>query len=317
MGPRLGEAGGAVVGLAPGACWTQGRPLPDARVGELRDSSTAAGDGVELARRLAADGYVFLRGALDVGEVRAARIEVFERLVQVGEIRPLAVEGIATGESRRAESVGDLGAFWKSVSEGPALRRVTHGARLQALLARVAGAPVRAHDYLFLRAAPVGRTTGLHFDYPFFTRATERVYTTWVPFGDVPATDGPLVIVEGSHRFADLHDGLRGFDVVYDTSRKAQVAADFAAFVESRDCRLLTADFRAGDVCVFGMLTLHGSLDNHSPLGRVRLSCDVRYQPAAEPIDPRYFGPNPGGTTGAGYGELNGAKPLTQAWHVR
>ena len=49
----------------------------------------------------------------------------------------------------------------------------------------------------------------------------------------------------------------------------------------------------------------------------MRLSCDVRYQPVAEPIDPRYFGPNPGGTTGAGYGELNGAKPLTQAWHVR
>lgn len=34
-------------------------------------------------------------------------------------------------------------------------------------------------------------------------------------------------------------------------------------------------------------------------------------------MDPRYSGPHPGGTTGAGYGELNGAKPLTQAWHVR
>jgi hypothetical protein len=270
-----------------------------------------------LARRLADDGYVFLRGALDAGDVRAARTEVFERLVQVGEIRPPAAEGIATGESRRAETVSDLGAFWKSVSEGSALRRVTHGTRLNALLARIAGVPVRAHDYLFLRAAPVGRMTGLHFDYPFFTRATERVFTAWVPLGDVPVTDGPLVIVEGSHRFTDLHEGVRGFDVVYDTSRKAQLASDFAEFAASRDCRLLTADFRAGDVCIFGMFTLHGSLDNHSAVGRVRLSCDVRYQPAAEPIDPRYFGPNPVGTTGAGYGELNGAKPLTQAWHVR
>jgi hypothetical protein len=304
-------------GLASGVCWTQGQPLPDARVGELRDSGAAVADGGELGRRLAADGYVFLRGALDVAAVRAARVEVFERLAAVGEIRHPAVEGIATGESRRAELVGDLGAFWKSVSEGPALRRVTHGARLGALLGRVAGAPLRAPHYQFLPAAPVGRTTGLHFDSPFFTRATERVYTAWVPLGDVPATDGPLVIVEGSHRFADLHDAMRGFDVVYDTSRRAQVAADFAAFAESRDCRLLTADFRAGDVCVFGMSTLHGSLDNHSPLGRVRLSCDVRYQPVSEPLDPRYFGPDPGGTTGAGYGELNGAKPLTQAWHVR
>jgi Phytanoyl-CoA dioxygenase (PhyH) len=312
---RTGSA--AVGGVTRGAAWSQGRPLPDALVGELRESSAAAADAFELARSLAADGYVFLRGALDVDDVRAARIEVFERLVEVGEMRPPAVEGIATGESRRAAAVGDLGLFWKSVSEGPALRRVTHGPGLRALLARIAAAPVRAHDYLFLRAAAVGRATGLHFDYPFFTRATERVYTAWVPLGDAPATDGPLAIVEGSHRFTDLHDGVRGFDVVYDTSRKAQVATDFAAFAESRTCRVLTADFRAGDVCVFGMFTLHGSLDNHSPVGRVRLSCDVRYQPAAEPIDLRYFGPEPGGTTGAGYGELNGAKPLTQAWHVR
>ena len=311
------NAGRAAGSLAPGDCWTQGRPLPDTRVGELRDSSAAVPDPAALGRRLTADGYVFLRGVLDVGEVEAARVEVFERLVHVGEIHPPAAEGIATGGSRRAELVGDLGAFWKSVSEGPALRRVTHGPRLHALLARVAGAPVRAHDYMFLRAAPAGRTTGLHFDAPFFTRATERVYTSWIPLGDVPATDGPLVIVEGSHRFADSTTACKGSTSCTTPRAGRRWRPTSREFAESRDCRLLTADFRAGDVCIFGMLTLHGSLDNHSPLGRVRLSCDVRYQPATEPIDPRYFGPNPGGTTGAGYGELNGAKPLTQAWHVR
>jgi hypothetical protein len=65
------------------------------------------------------------------------------------------------------------------------------------------------------------------------------------------------------------------------------------------------------------MWTLHGSLDNRSAVGRVRLSCDVRCQSASEPLDPRYFGPDPGGVTGAGYGEVNGAKPLTQPWHTR
>jgi ectoine hydroxylase-related dioxygenase (phytanoyl-CoA dioxygenase family) len=300
-----------------GRCWTQGRPIPDALVGELADSSAVVPDGGALRRRLDDQGYLLLRGVLDPRAVLAARAEVLERLAAVDEIAPPAVDGIATGRSRRAEIVGDLGAFWKSVSEGPALRAVTHGEAIHALLARVAGEPVRAQNYLFLRPAPVGRATGLHFDYPFFTRATERVYTTWIPFGDVPVGDGPLTIVEGSHRFADLHAGLRGFDVVYDTSRKAQVAADFTTFAESRRCRLLTTDFRTGDVCIFGMFTLHGSLDNRSPIGRVRLSCDVRYQPAADPTDPRYFGPNPGGTTGAGYGELNGAKPLTQPWHIR
>ena len=92
---------------------------------------------------------------------------------------------------------------------------------------------------------------------------------------------------------------------------------DPVAFARERGCRLLTADFEASDLLVFDMRTLHGSLDNHSPRGRVRLSCDVRYQPAADPLDHRYFGPDPGGTFGGGYGELNGAKPLDEPWHRR
>ena len=72
-----------------------------------------------------------------------------------------------------------------------------------------------------------------------------------------------------------------------------------------------------GDVPLFDMFTLHGSCDNHMGGGRVRLSCDVRWQPADLPMDERYFGAHPGGTTGAGYAELVGAKPLTQEWHVR
>ena len=65
------------------------------------------------------------------------------------------------------------------------------------------------------------------------------------------------------------------------------------------------------------MTMLHGTLDNHNPRQRARLSSDVRWQPAGDPIDERYFGPNPAGTTGIGYAELNGAKPLTQDWHTR
>ena len=89
------------------------------------------------------------------------------------------------------------------------------------------------------------------------------------------------------------------------------------AFAEERGSRLLTADFGPGDCLVFGMFTFHGAFDNLSPINRARLSCDVRFQPAADPTDPRYFGAEPTGTTGAGYGELNGAKPLTEPWHVR
>ena len=53
----------------------------------------------------------------------------------------------------------------------------------------------------------------------------------------------------------------------------------------------MTADFKAGDVLVFGMATVHASLDNQSD--RCRLSSDSRYQLASEPVDERWIGANP------------------------
>jgi hypothetical protein len=80
---------------------------------------------------------------------------------------------------------------------------------------------------------------------------------------------------------------------------------------------LLTADFRAGDLLVFGMFTLHGSFDNRLGGGRVRLSCDVRWQKAGTPRDDRWFGDPPSGHGGTGYGGMNGAQPLGAAYLAR
>jgi len=55
--------------------------------------------------------------------------------------------------------------------------------------------------------------------------------------------------------------------------------------------RWLTSQYRAGDLLVFSMYTVHASLDNHSD--RIRLSSDTRYQLASEPIDERWIGEAP------------------------
>ena len=49
-----------------------------------------------------------------------------------------------------------------------------------------------------------------------------------------------------------------------------------------------TADFKAGDLLLFGMATVHMSTPNTTQ--HVRISADVRWQPATEPIDKRYVG---------------------------
>src|SRR6185295_19376640 len=57
--------------------------------------------------------------------------------------------------------------------------------------------------------------------------------------------------------------------------------------------RWLTTDFRAGDVLIIPMFTLHCSLDNRSPRNRLRVSSDSRYQLASEPMDERMIGDDP------------------------
>eukprot|EP00913_Durusdinium_trenchii_P013372 g12553.t1 len=295
----------------------QQTPVPDELIGPLRDSTGIVDQGDALRSRLADDGYLFLRGVVDSPIIAAAREEVFNRLAEVGEIAPPAREGIFTGNSRRREQAPDLGAFWQSVNEGPALRRATHGEQIAELMRTIFGEPARAHDFMFLRPGPVGRSTHLHYDLPFFARGSSRIVTVWLALGAIPIEEGPLMVLEGSNRFADLIEPIRAIDYDSAMSPQVQMTNDTVAFVRERNTRLLTADFTPGDLVVFDMLTMHGTLDNHSSEGRVRLSCDVRWQPDADPIDPRYTGPNPTGTTGAGYGELNGAKPLTEDWHKR
>ena len=296
----------------------RGQKIPDRFVGEFQDSS-GIDDPHQLQLRLADDGYIFLRGVLDQGEVLAARKEVFARLVQVDEIEPPAIKGIATGRSRRRELAGDLIQFWRSVSEGPALRQVTHGRCVKALMATLFDEPARPQDYLWLRPRGVGWSTGLHFDHPFFARGSQRVHSVWIPLGDVPLCDGPLMLVENSNKFLDLIDPMHDQDE--QANRDPATAERFAFdgewgnavdFVTKRKTRLLSAEFSAGDVLVFDMNTLHGSLDNHSPIGRVRLSCDVRYQPASDQLDERYFGANPTGASGQGYGDMNSCKPMNE-----
>ena len=293
-----------------------GQPVPPECLGALRELPDWRSQAGQLPARLVQDGYLLLRGALPPAQVQAARREVLERLAAVGEIAEPVDAAVATGSSRRAALHGDLGEFWRGVCEAPALRALSHGAALGAAAQAALGAPVEPFDFLWLRTMVEGRASPLHLDHVYMNRGTERLVTAWIPLGDVPLAAGPLVVVEGSHRFEDVAARYRGVDVDRD-GLPGSFPDDAVAFARARGARLLTADFRAGDVLLFGMFTLHGSCDNRLGGGRVRLSCDVRWQVAGEARDDRWFGAPPPGHGGQSYGGLNGARPLGEAYIAR
>ena len=294
----------------------KGRPVPSEFLAEMRDLSSLLARPAALRERMAEDGYLFLRGVLDPEAVRAARAEVLARIEAVGEVVP-GTDGIFTGLSRRVAAEPDLGAFWQSVSEGPRVRAVSHSVVTGGIAAALAGEEVRPQDYLFLRVGVQGRATELHFDYPFFARMHDHVWTAWLPVGDVPMERGPLAIVEGSHRFADLIESSQRI------RRRREQGSQSRAW---RRCHRLHRGPRhaLADGGFHGRRYRHvrhvyAARKSRPPRsdGPCASSCDLRWQAASMPIDERYFGPRPAGTTGAGYGELNGAKPLDQPWHVR
>jgi len=294
----------------PGELSTHQHPIPDGMLAEMRASADLIDDPGALRARMEEEGYLYLPGVLDREAVLTARIEILTRLAAVGEFKEPLVEGLSSGTSLRGEMVTDLGAFWQSVCEGQALRLVTHDGAIVPIMEKLLGETPRPYDFLWLRTMHPGRASAFHFDHVYMNRGTDRVYTVWTPLGDIALEEGPLLLVENSHTWTDLHDEFRGLDVDKDKSRPGHVTLDPVALAAERGVHLLTAEFKAGDVVIMPMFMLHGSLDNRTRQGRVRISCDTRYQPAAEPIDERWVGENPI-AHGSGYASMGGAKPAT------
>jgi ectoine hydroxylase-related dioxygenase (phytanoyl-CoA dioxygenase family) len=300
----------------------QGRDIASNRFGSLAEFTGSFADAAALQAQFTRDGYVLLRQAIDRSQVLNARREVLTRLRDVGEIEGPIIDGRLTGRSDRPDPALDQGQFWRSVNDGPELRGVTHGPATQAIVASILGAAARPHELMYLRPMAPGLGTPLHYDYPFFAKDATKIHTVWLPLGDITLGDGPLAVIEKSFQFDDLLAPIRATRFDRDHSNEAVQSAAYESanaqhpveLAEARSVRILSTDFQAGDMVVFSGFLMHGSLDNHSPNNRVRLSCDVRYQPFDDPYDDdRYFGQHPRGSKGGGYADMRGAQPLKKS----
>ena len=294
-----------------------GIKVPHELLGDLKETYLGESDDTSLRNSLEQDGYLFLKNVIDPEKIIRARNDIFKTLNEVKELKDPFSDGIASGESIRDQIHKDRGVFWKNVSSTKSLRDITNGNVLESVFTRIFGSSAKGFDFIFLRAVADGKFTAMHCDAGFFTRKTEKVLTCWLVFTDITIDKGPLFIIEGSHKYKDIFQQFKGFDVDLNKNKKATIDKHPVQFAQERNTKILTAEFKPGDALIFGMYTVHGTFENHAKDKKIRLTCDVRYQPENEPQDPRYFGHKPTGTTGAGYAELNSARPLNEDWHTR
>jgi hypothetical protein len=272
-------------------------PSADVCVIESCESLLDAGDGgAALRARFAADGFVFLRGALGAEAVDAARECVRAQLAARGGV--LGADGLLLPEC----GLGCLPMLEgvNGTTHAPAVLRVLEGAPLRRAVGALLGAPpdaLRSFDYKWLRAMPRGAFTGVHVDAVYMSRGSPSLLTAWIPFDAAATVElGALALLRGSHAapaLARLRETYGAFDTERERAFEGSgwLTADplDAALRSGGACQWVTGDYAAGDVVIFGLLTAHCSTANLTDA--VRISCDVRWQRADAPaIDDRYVG---------------------------
>ena len=263
--------------------------LPGRYLGELREANALLVDVEALRGRMKEEGYLLIRGLFERERVLEARQQLVEVLAREGALDPEypAMEAVVAPGQHGSFRGGD-----NDMTHAPGFRSLVESQAVMGFFQRFLGGEPLTYDYKWLRIVGPGSNTGAHYDVVYMGRGTHNVYTCWTPLGDVPYEQGPLALLVGSHRFERVRETYGKMDVDRDHVT-GSFSNDPIELVDTFGGQWQTAEFRAGDVLIFGMFTMHGSLNNTS--NRFRLSSDTRYQLKDEPVDERWIGRKPKG----------------------
>lgn len=267
-------------------------PFDAAHFAPMVDSTGLIDDGEELRSRYATEGYLYLRGVLDVERIRCLRAEYFGALgaayLDPGSPPEAGVfSGTRPGALPAHGTPGHPAyAFVRSESFIAFATDPVLAALASTILDDPATVLPRQIVRHFDRAS--GRASRAHQDAVYLDRGSDRLLTMWIPLTDVPLATGGLVYLERSADVdADVLDVLR--EVTDRPGDARPLSHDLRWVSERLGRRWLWTDYRAGDVTVHSPRLVHASLDNTT--GAMRLSADLRFLLDGHPADPRWMQP--------------------------
>ena len=155
---------------------------------------------------------------------------------------------------------------------------------IAALLARTPS--IRLLDDQLVYKAPGdcddGTAIGWHADHAYWgTCSSDNMLTAWIPFHSVNEVRGPLVVIDGSHRWPDL-EHMRFFN-----SGNLDCLVDQLRY-SGREVVKVPITLEKGQISFHHCWTLHGSLPNRSDLFRLAIAVHLQdesntYRPYAGP----------------------------------
>ena|SRR5438876_1565301 len=142
--------------------------------------------------------------------------------------------------------------------------------------------------------------TGGHYDLIYLRAGTDKLCTSWIPLGDVPVEMGGLLYLEHSDAvgrqmeadFSKKNAHLSPEERISAYNRNMRedgwVSTNLVEMAHRFQSRWLIADYEAGDMVIHSPYMIHAATRNRDPLGRMRLSTDIRFQRADDSIDQRW-----------------------------
>lgn len=263
------------------------RESPD-RLGPLEPVPVAVrGDRPALWERLRRDGYLYLPGALDPEAVTAFRRYYFSSLADVGLVAAGSDPTVGRDSGRPLRQEEFRSVLFDKIVPGAAYAEFCGQPAIRDWFAWLYEDTTFLHRRKIIRHGRpgeigIGTATQAHYDLVYLREGTNHVLSCWIPLGDCPVRRGGLVYLERTHHTYVAREA-RGARLP-----PASLDANLARLADQHDARWLVADYTAGDMVVHSPYIVHASLDNVDPDGVVRLSTDIRYQRAGDPIDWRW-----------------------------
>ncbi len=244
----------------------------------FREINASAGNGIaldaaHLRAEMDAHGYVMIRGLLSPKDLNSLLRDLTAVLHQAGWLR---------SDSDPFDRIGNAGAAcfeddsaFKSVYDHvfclPSFHALPHHTVLQQVMKMLVG------PYLLIHPKSVGRLI-----FPNFERAItpahqdhtavagdKQTFTAWLPLHDCPLEQGPLRVLDGSHKFGLQPTAGKTGCIPPGTERGGE---------------WVSGEIYAGDLLLFNSLTVHQAAPNTS--NRMRISLDCRFQSYLRPVNP-------------------------------
>ncbi|MBN9629160.1 MAG: phytanoyl-CoA dioxygenase family protein [Actinobacteria bacterium] len=237
-----------------------------------------------LRARAQEDGYLFFRQLLPRADVMEVRRDILTTLAERAWLEPGTelMDGIVNDreinlvpEDELRVDIGISAEGYSAVQKVHSMHRLPHHPRLIQLFRTLFDESVFVHPRHIIRVATSHRAlrpTPPHQDFPLI-QGSQNTWTVWGPLGDAPMEIGPLSVLRGSQDKGVIplgELGTGGFDIGLELC--------------AGETDWLSTDFAAGDILTFPALTIHRAM-TATRRDAIRLSMDIRYQPASEPIE--------------------------------